>query len=406
MAIKGFSASLLVGLAGVFLVVAPGLLSQAKATNDILEGPASNQTMADQEIEDLIMQNKRNRGSAQRNACSDKYSQCPAWASAGFCQQYYVDWMATNCPKACNKCPCTNQYSQCDAWASSGYCTRYYVNFMQTYCKKACNVCSSCKCGQANRGNSNNKIVGGVDTEKNEYPWQVLLIDQNSRLFCGGSIISKKEILTAAHCTQGKVAAAIRVLVGDHNIHQNDGQKVFQVCNIKEHESYNSNTVDYDFAILRLCNEIEFSEDISPACLPEVSGQDPGLNEGVDTIVSGWGLVSDTGNHPSILQEITMRTMNNAVCATTIAGLIRNPLTDRMLCGQANGKSVCRGDSGGPWVTKDGSNYILTGVSSWAPKDRTTDAHCVPGVPSVAARVSNQLAWIKNNMQSATCPRA
>jgi len=39
MATKGFSASLLVGLAGVFLVVAPGLLSQAKATNDIL-GPS------------------------------------------------------------------------------------------------------------------------------------------------------------------------------------------------------------------------------------------------------------------------------------------------------------------------------------------------------------------------------
>lgn len=351
----------------------------------------------------MAAQNKRRQGS-QQNACSDKYGQCPAWASAGYCRQY-VDWMAANCPKACNKCPCTNQLSQCNAWASSGFCTGTYANFMQTNCQKACNVCSSCKCGQANRGNRN-RIVGGVDTEKNEYPWQVLLIHQNARSFCGGSIISKKEILTAAHCTEGKVAAAIRVLVGDHDTSQNDGQKTFQVCNIKEHESYVSKTLDYDFAILRLCNEIEFSEDISPACLPEMSGQDPGLNEGVDTIVSGWGRVSDTGNSPSILQEMTLRTINNAVCVNTVADLIRVPLTDRMLCGQANGKSVCRGDSGGPWVTKDGSNYILTGVSSWVPRDRTTNAHCLPGVPSVAARVSNQLAWIKNNMQGATCPRA
>ena len=37
-------------------------------------------------------------------------SQCPAWASAGYCMRTHVDWMATNCPKACNKCPCTNQY--------------------------------------------------------------------------------------------------------------------------------------------------------------------------------------------------------------------------------------------------------------------------------------------------------
>ena len=32
----------------------------------------------------------------------------------------------------------------------------------------------------------------------------------------------------------------------------------------------------------------------------------------------------------------------------------------------------------GPWVTKDGSNYILTGVSSWTPRDSTTNAHCLP----------------------------
>lgn len=353
-------------------------------------------------IQALIKQNKRGRGSALRNTCRDRYSSCPRWASAGYCQRTFVTWMTRNCPKSCNKCPCKDQFRGCDDWAARGYCSNPRISsFMRRYCPAACSICYSCKCGQANK---NNRIVGGDPTDKNKYPWQVLLV-QNSRLFCGGSIISKKEILTAAHCTQGRTPTNIYVLVGDHDKSQLDGEKAYRVCSKKEHESYNNKTVDYDFSILTLCKEIDFSKKVSPACLPDSAGQDPGLNEGVETIVSGWGRLSDNGSFPNVLQEITMKTMANRVCTTKIVGYYRVPLTDRMLCGEAGGKSVCRGDSGGPWTTKVGSNYIQTGVSSWAPKDRTL-AHCIPGVPSVAARVSNQLNWIKKNMKHATCPRA
>jgi len=259
-------------------------------------------------------------------------------------------------------------------------------------------VGGTCKCGQANTG-SRNKIVGGVETQENEYPWQVMLTDQYSNFFCGGSIISSKEILTAAHCSEGRTASSIYVWVGEHDKTQADGEKYIQVCSKKEHESYSSSTVDYDFAILTLCNEIEFSQDVSPACLPQSAGQDPGLNEGVDTVISGWGRLSYGGNAATTLQMITMRTISNAVCRQQ--GL---RLTDRMLCSAASGKSVCQGDSGGPWVTKVGRNYVLTGVSSWGPQ--INGVSCIPGKPSVAARVSNQLRWIKTNMRGATCPRA
>ena len=72
------------------------------------------------------------------------------------------------------------------------------------------------------------KIVGGVATEANEYPWQVGLISSqsSSRPFCGGSLISDREILTAAHCTQSPVGW---VTLAEHDITKADGEIKAQV---------------------------------------------------------------------------------------------------------------------------------------------------------------------------------
>lgn len=43
------------------------------------------------------------------------------------------------------------------------------------------------------------RIVGGSVASRNQFPYQVALIINNSG-FCGGSIISNAWVLTAAHC--------------------------------------------------------------------------------------------------------------------------------------------------------------------------------------------------------------
>ncbi|XP_066939680.1 venom serine protease 34-like [Macrobrachium rosenbergii] len=83
---------------------------------------------------------------------------------------------------------------------------------------------SNCRCGQVNRVS---KIVGGVVTELHEYPWQVAITPLGlSRPFCGGSIISDRYVLTAAHCVAGKTPVNVRVTVGEHDW-QDDSETPF-----------------------------------------------------------------------------------------------------------------------------------------------------------------------------------
>jgi len=259
----------------------------------------------------------------------------------------------------------------------------------------------SVQCGQANK--SGRRIVGGQETEKNEYPWQIgIYKGYGSRVRCGGSIISKREILTAAHCVinkRGRIPVEeLRVKVGDHNRMEADGEIVFEVSSYKAHESYRYPSLDYDFAILTLSRDIEFSKEVSPVCLPDSNG----LDEHSQTIVSGWGRTYGGGRASDNLLDITVTTMTNEVCKLNIKenGYTPSELTDRMLCGAAPGVSGCQGDSGGPWVTRDGNNnYVLIGVMSFTLPIGGDD--CPKGGEFGAARVSDQLGWIKRNMRFA-----
>merc|ERR1711970_1055500 len=249
---------------------------------------------------------------------------------------------------------------------------------------------SSCSCGVANRAT---RIVGGVVTEVNEYPWQVGLIDTSSgRPYCGGSILSSKTILTAAHCTAGYDARSLTVVVAEHDWTANDGEQRFSVCGKTEHPSYDSGTVDYDFSILTLCSEITFQQDASPVCLPAQPGP---AYDGVPAVVSGWGTLAAGGFQPTQLMGVDVQTMTNSACNSAYRGAI----TDSMICATNPGKDACQGDSGGPLVSMEsGDYYSQIGVVSWG-------YGCAdPDYPGVYARVTAVSSFIQDNIRGSTCP--
>ena len=81
-----------------------------------------------------------------------------------------------------------------------------------------------------------------------------------------------------------------------------------QVCRTTNNPNYNSGNIDYDFSILTLCEEVQFTKDISPVCLPSNSNTN---YDNRQAVVSGWGTLSAGGSTPYVLHEATLNTMSN-----------------------------------------------------------------------------------------------
>ena len=158
------------------------------------------------------------------------------------------------------------------------------------------------------------RIVGGQETEVNEYPWQVGLVSAGGRQpWCGGTLISDRHVLTAAHCTaaMGSDPSRIAVIVGEHRIDDNQFTRI-GVSAILDDPLYNTQNMRYDFSILTLSQPVELSASVSPACLPSDLAQSWA---GQLATVSGWGTLSSGGNQPSTLQEVDVTVQTNAQCA-------------------------------------------------------------------------------------------
>jgi len=258
----------------------------------------------------------------------------------------------------------------------------------QVTCEEPAEPSNDCKCGVANRVN---RIVGGNIAEKNEYPWQAGITNTYSdRPWCGGSILSKRTMLTAAHCIVNEVAKDLIVLVGEHDWSIRDGEQRMSVCCIVMHPKYNASTIDYDIAILTLCNDINFTKEIAPVCPPSQPESD---YANVAAKVAGWGDLLEGGPRSKKLMEVEVIATNNTECYDAYGGGI----TDRMICAGDLGKDSCRGDSGGALVTDEGGYYSQIGVVSWG-------GLCAQDEPGVYARVTSTARFIQEHLIGATCP--
>ncbi|XP_043192075.1 chymotrypsinogen A-like [Amphibalanus amphitrite] len=247
---------------------------------------------------------------------------------------------------------------------------------------------TDCQCGVRQT-----RVVGGTDATAGQFPWQAGIVSTgNTRSWCGGSVINNRYVLTAAHCTDGKDASQIQVMLGDLRIGTTDtGEQRFSVQQIINHPQYTSASGSgWDFSLLKLDREITFSNTISPVCLAE-AGQ---TYADVTAIASGYGRVGAEEPQATTLQHVQLPVWSQSRCQ----GVWGTTLKSNMICagGYAEGgRSVCMGDSGGPLVTEVSGRFRLIGVVSFG------RPCAVANWPDVFARVTEALTWIQSNTADA-----
>jgi len=234
------------------------------------------------------------------------------------------------------------------------------------------------------------RIVGGEVAADGEFPWQVSLrtlggVGQTH--FCGGSIIDKDWILTAAHCCAGQIPLTMHVVAGGIELNNfEDEEQTRNLQKIIGHPNYDSNTISNDICLLHLQESLSFNDWVQPIGLP-TQGQE--TEAGTECTVTGWGTTSEGGFIlPNKLHKVNVPVVSDEECNEAYSGT--NPIQDHMICAglPEGGKDSCQGDSGGPFTC--GGEHI--GVVSWG-------VGCArPGYPGVYTQTSYFVDWIMETM--------
>lgn len=219
------------------------------------------------------------------------------------------------------------------------------------------------------------RIVGGADVTEGSYPditWQVGLIISGTRL-CGGTIISNRYILTAAHCVKDiytdyiATPAAIDVRTG---ISITTPENLYGIA-IWVHPTYKNanianNAILVDLAVIELNRPIVFTSMVSAIALPRHVDVTPHVS---DYIVSGYGttLSSHGGSSGAVTRLLYVHVPYVDYNICNAAAPFTVPLVS-VCAGGVAGKDSCQGDSGGPLVANIGTthnpNFVLAGIVS------------------------------------------
>jgi len=244
------------------------------------------------------------------------------------------------------------------------------------------------------------RIVGGEPVAIKDHPWQVALIrgylaEPQRSQFCGGSVIANNWILTAAHCVRNSIvredASRIAVVAGTAT-YLSGGERL-EVKSIHVHPKFDSNTMDYDFTLLRLARPVTTDGSGAARAIAPVAS-DVSVPARTRAWVTGWGATVEGGSGSVDLLGAAVPVITNATCNKPQS--YNGEITDRMICaGRVNGGvDSCQGDSGGPLTTtvSGSSTPSLIGVVSWG-------EGCARRLKyGIYARVSTASDWIASTM--------
>ena len=257
------------------------------------------------------------------------------------------------------------------------------------------------------------RVINGHEAKRHRYPWMVSVqivttIKKETETWmevseCGGSLITDRHVLTAAHCLLVKgqddafayaTPRSLHIVLGAHT--QADRQRLqsLRVDSVIVHEDYQPRRAGIskrsdDVAIIAVKDSLQFNDFLNPICLPDFSDCEKG-----SLFLTGWGNQNSEKEvvPAKALFEVEQPERSNSTCIRHYGSDKFEP--DKQICA-GDQRGNCRGDSGGPLSTrKDGFVYQV-GVTSFSKKGcnvaEGTDA------PGVYERLTYHLNWIKKH---------
>lgn len=226
---------------------------------------------------------------------------------------------------------------------------------------------SNWACGRSQATNRFARIMGGQDAVPHSYPWMVSLAKRslNNLHLCGGVLLTRRHVLTAAHCMEDfKGIADMNIVAGMH--YTNDKRTIIPALSIDIHPQYDSETFANDVAVVTLTSTLPDNDPrIGTICLPpdDLGGKTYPATKSSGVAI-GWGSTTFGGRPSTALKQVVLPILETEKWPCNI--YLTNAHGQICAGELTGGADTCQADSGGPLMVENADGrWEIVGITSF-----------------------------------------